>query len=190
VRDEFSGLLPAGEQQPYAGSLPAAALLEAMRPPPRWTGAQQRRNALAFGFPVEVPAEGTFRWLERTAARPDRQPAELPGPWLTRDSEVLPFLGRLLAARGADAACYLDDLWSAAGHRAFRYRWLAGRPGLAAAEHDRLSAAEAAWSRLPVALRFAVQSAQRGRPRASLVTVMFADLQEIEADTVAERSSR
>jgi hypothetical protein len=191
VRDAFSGLLPAGEQQPYSGPLPVAALLDAMRPPFRWSGAQQRRNALAFGFPVPVPADGTWQWLRRSARRGAQVPArppELPGTWLT-DGDVLPFLATLVASQGEHAARYLDDLWSAAGHRAFRYRWLASRPGLADAERDRLAAAEAAWGRLPVALRFAVESARRGQPRASLVTTMFAHLRDIEAgaDNAARR---
>jgi hypothetical protein len=192
VRDAFSGLLPAGEQPPYAGPLPVEALLDAMRPPPRWSGAQQRRNTLAFGFPVPVPADGTWQWLRRSAADGEQvptRPPDLPGTWLTDDDDVLPFLGALVAGQGEHAARYLDDLWSAAGHRAFRYRWRAGRPGLAETERDRLAAAAAAWGRLPVALRFAVESARRGQPRASLVTTMFAHLRDIEAgaDNAARR---
>ena len=183
VHDAFSGLLPAGEQQPYAGPLPVAALLEAMRPPPRWSGTQQRRNTLAFGFPVPVPADGTWQWLRRSSGdpAPAAGPAGLPGTWLTDDDDVLPFLATVVASQGEHAARYLDDLWSAAGHRAFRYRWLASRPGLAQAERARLATAEAAWDRLPVALRFAVESARRGQPRASLVATMFEHLRDVEA---------
>jgi hypothetical protein len=194
IRDTFSGLLPAGEQQPYAGPLPVPALLEAMRPPPAWSGAQQRRNALAFGFPVPAPANGTWQWLRRSAPASEQAPAAgppgLPGTWLTDDGAVLPFLATLVAGQGGHAARYLDDLWSAAGHRVFKYRWLASRPGLAEAERDRLTAAAAAWGRLPVALRFAVESARRGQRRVSMVTTMFAHLGDIEAgadDTARSR---
>ncbi len=184
VLDAFSGLLTAGEQRPHAGRLPMEALLDAMRPPLRWTAAQRRRNALAFGFPVPVPADGTWQWLHRSpagAAGDAAGPLELPGCWLAGDDDVLPFLAALLADEGERAARHLDDLWSAAAHRGFKYRWLASRPGLAQAERERLAAAEAAWGRLPVALRFAVQSARRGQPRASLVATMFEHLRDIEA---------
>jgi len=205
VCDAFSGLLPAGEQQPHAGRLSTEALLGAMQPPPRWTRQQRRRNALAFGFPVPVPPGATRQWLRRSPAgapagpadpahagtahgggRPAAPaPAELPGTWLTSDNDVLRFLAAQVAAQGEHAARYLDDLWSAAAHRVFRYRWLAGRPGVPDAERERFAAAGAAWARLPVALRFAVDSARRGQPRPSLIATTFEHLRGIEARAAA-----
>ncbi len=173
VRDAFAGLLPAGEQQPYAGWLDTAALLAAMTPPPCWAPEQQQRNALAFGFPVPVPANPGPQWLRRVPD--DGLAAELPGRWLTEAGDVLPFLAGHLADR------YLDDLWSAAAHQAFRYRWLAGQPDAPGARREQLAAAGQAWARLPAALRFALDSARRGRPRTSLVAMTFRNLVEIES---------
>jgi hypothetical protein len=51
----------------------------------------------------------------------------------------------------------------------FRYR-LAGLP-----------AAADAWRQLPGALRFAVDSARRGKPRASLVDLTFRNLIHVES---------
>jgi hypothetical protein len=180
VCDAFSGLLPSGEQQPHAGELCTDDLLDAMRLPPRWTAEQRRRNTLAFGFPVPGPDGAAMQWLSRTAD-PPADSAELAGDWLTSDDDVLPFLAAWVADQGERATRHLDDLWSAAMHRVFRYRWLAGRPGVTELERERCAAAEAAWGRLPVALRFAVDSARRGQPRASLVATMFEHLRGIEA---------
>lgn len=184
VLDAFSGLLPPGEQRPYAGRLPADVLLGAMGPPPRWTRDQRRRNSLAFGLPVPVPRGATWQWLYRSPAGSantgSANPGELPGTWLTSDHDVLPFLAGQVAEGAERGSRYLDDLWSAAGHRVFKYRWLAVQPGLTEPERERFAAAEAAWDRLPVALRFAVESARRGQPRASLVATMFEHLRDIE----------
>jgi hypothetical protein len=106
--------------------------------------------------------------------------AELDGRWLVGDREVLPFLADRLAESGTDGAAYLDDLWAAAGHRSFAYGWQ-----LAAGEADErrrqaLEAALAAWGKLPQLLRFAVDSAQRRRPRPALVRAAFEKLLRAE----------
>lgn len=188
VHDAFAGLLAAGQQRPHTGWLSTAGLLSAMLPPPRWSAEQQRRNTLAFGFPVPVPAGSARQWLRRVPD--DSLAAELPGSWLVDADAVLPFLAALVAGQPEQVARYLDDLWSAAAHRVFRYSWLARRPGGSAAERDRLAAAGDAWARLPAALRFAVDSARRGRPRASLVAATFEHLLQIELGRAAATRRR
>jgi hypothetical protein len=188
VRDAFTGLLAAGEQLPFAGTLATKQLLSAMRPPPRWSAQQDRRNALAFGFPVPVPPGQARQWLRRIPD--DHRPAELAGTWLTDDEAVLSFLAEHLAGHPERAERYLDDLWSAAAHRVFSYRWLADRPGQPAGDRELLTAGADAWSRLPAALRFAVESAARGRPRDSLVTATFEHLRTIELARCAAAARR
>jgi hypothetical protein len=176
VVDGFTALLPAGEQLPHRGWLRAAALRDAMALPERWEPEQQLRNELAFGAPVPVPPGGSV-WLRRCDG--PQPPAAAPEDrWLRGDGRVLPFLAGYLAEQGARAAVHLDDVWAAAGHRAFAYRWRLSRGGGPA----ELEATLAQWERLPNLVRFAVESACRGRPRPALVrTVMEALLRAGEA---------
>jgi hypothetical protein len=164
VVDAFAGLLPTGEQLPFTGTLTTAHLLDAMAPS-TWTPGQERRCALAFGF--QVPTSSGSRWLQRSPD--DAGPDDLPGEWLLTDDTVLPYLADYLLAGGDRVEPYLDDLWTAAVHRTFRYRRLGDQP-----------AAEA-WSRLPSALRFAIESARRGKPRMSLLDTTFRHLLFIES---------
>ncbi|MFI5844829.1 hypothetical protein ACIA8K_34530 [Catenuloplanes sp. NPDC051500] len=167
VVDGFSGLLPAGEQHPYAGWLGTAGLLAAMTPPPSWRAEQQRRNALAFGFWMPTP-DGGPQWLVRT----DRAAVApgLPGEWLLDEDTVLAFLCDHVVARPDAAGTYLEDLWAVSQHRTFRYRHLGD------------GEAVRAWADLPRALRFAVESAQRGRPRPALIRTTFDNLRRLERD--------
>jgi hypothetical protein len=179
VVDRFSGLLPDGEQQPYDGWLDEEDLRAAMALPAAWSPLQELRNLLAFGGPVQVPGPVGAVWLRRDGSGGARA-AELDGHWLVGDREALPFLAGRLAESGADAAEYLDDLWAAAGHRSFAYRWQ-----LAAGEGDEqrrqaLEVALAAWDELPRLLRFAVDSARRRRPRPTLVRAAFEKLLRAE----------
>ncbi len=179
VRDPFAGLLPLGEQRPYSGWLGGGQLRAAMTLPAQWRPVQARRCVLAFGLPVPMPPDGAAQWLSRTpAAGP---PAALAGRWLTDDDEVLPFLAGCLAERGGQAEEYLDDVWAAAQHRTFRHRWLAERVG--PTDRERLELACEAWQKLPSAVRFAVESAARGRPRTSLLITTLEHLAEVERAT-------
>lgn len=187
VVDEFHGLLPAGTQLPYAGWLPAAQVTAAMVPPPSWTPEQWIREEYAFGASRPVPAAGALRWLRREpgttpGAASGARPA-LPGRWLTDDGDVLPFLAEHLTAAGAAAGRHLDDCWAAAGHRSFAHRWRLARcrPDGSGEEAAALQAAIGQWDLLPRTLRYAVESAQRGRPRPSLVRTAFAELLLAEA---------
>lgn len=160
VVDAFEGLLDGGEQVPYAGWLPADRLLDAMTPRAPWTRHQRLRNELAFGFANPVPAGP--HWLSRRSAPPP-DPRRLPGDWLF-DGDALTGLAELIAADPEVGERHLPDLWAAAQHHLFRHR-TRGDAG-----------AESAWAALPQAVRFAVDSARRGRPRTSLLFTTFANL--------------
>lgn len=178
VTDTFTALLPAGEQPPYAGWLGTRQLSTAMTLPACWKPQQQVRNTLAFGSPVIVPADGTL-WLRRGPGRPE--PACPGGHWLSGSAQVLGFLIGYLTQRGTGSEHYLDDLWAAAGHRAFACRWrLSQDPG----SHRRhaLQQALSHWEDLPRLLRIAELSAQRGRPRPTLVRTALEELLQAEDD--------
>ncbi|GAA0706697.1 hypothetical protein [Dactylosporangium roseum] len=178
VLDAFAGLLPGGEQRPYTGWLSTAGLTRAAALPEAWTAEQHMRDAMAFGHPVVPPALLGPLWLRREAE--PGPPAPLGGDWIAGDAEALPFLAERFVEAPERAARHLDDVWTAAMHRMFRYRWLLTRPELPAARRDRLTAAHAAWEQLPSALRFAVDSARRGRPRPSLVRQTFTNLLDVD----------
>jgi hypothetical protein len=182
VVDAFAGLLPGGEQRPFAGWLSTAQLTNAMLLPEHWLPEQHTRNRFAFGFPVPVPQPVGPLWLRREPEPSDADPPglDLPGTWLVGDDDVLPFLADYFATSGPDGARHLDDLWTSAAHRVFRYRWLCSRPGSPDAVRQRYVAARDAWAQLPSAVRFAVDSAARGRPRPSLLRQTFAHLQLTE----------
>jgi hypothetical protein len=180
VVDAFAGLLPGGEQRPYVGWLSTAQLTNAMLLPEHWLPEQQTRNRFAFGFPVPVPQPVGPLWLRREPPDPDPPLRDLPGTWLVGDENVLPFLADYFAASAPEAARHLDDLWTAAAHRVFRYRWLCSRPGHPETVRQRYVAARDAWAQLPSAVRFAVDSARRGRPRPSLLRQTFVHLQQAE----------
>ena len=186
VADAFSGLMADGEQSPFAGWLSTEALLSAMVPPATWSDEQKRRNELAFGFPVTVPAAGALWWLRRDDD--DGSHAHLPGDWLLEDRHALPFLADYVAAHPTAAERHLDDLWSAARHRVFAHRWHQRAGGLAADERALLEAAACAWDALPRAVRFIVDSARRGRPRDSLVHTTFDHLLACELALEAARA--
>ncbi|HEU5471332.1 MAG TPA: hypothetical protein VFV67_11810 [Actinophytocola sp.] len=178
VIDAFAGLLPGGEQRPYVGWLSTAQLTDAMVLPAGWSTEQHTRNSLAFGFPVPVPDPAGPLWLHREPG--PATPAELPGSWLVGDRAVLPFLADYCTDSATDAARHLDDLWTAAAHRVFRYRWLCTDPDLPDPLRQRYLAASTAWTQLPSALRFALDSARRGRARPSLVRQTFGHLLEVD----------
>lgn len=175
VVDAFAGLLPGGEQRPYIGWLSTAQLSTALALPERWSAVQQTRNSLAFGFPVDVPRPVGPLWLRR---EPGSAPADLGGAWLVGDERVLPFLADYFTDQAAPAVQHVDDLWTTAAHRVFRYRWLCSQPDVPEALRQRYLAAIAAWQQLPSALRFALDSARRGRARPALLRQTFLHLLE------------
>ncbi|MEO3755839.1 hypothetical protein [Streptomyces sp. B6B3] len=174
VRDEFSGLLPAGEQLPFAGRLTSRQLADAMDAP-EWNEQQRVRNRLACGFPLAVPDAPGRWWLERTT-EPAGAAEPLPGRWLTDELPALAFLGDRLADSAEALARHLDDCWALAGHHCFALRHaLAGAAAGEPARTD-LETAEARWAALPRMLRMAAESAERGRPRPGIVRRAFAEV--------------
>lgn len=184
VRDAFAGLLPAGEQRPFRGWIPGQRLMEALALPPAWTPTQQMRCRYAFGHAVSPPEGSRLCLLRRIpsgASGPDEIPVPLAGTWLTDDGDVLDFLARHFIEIGGDALDYLDDVWAAAMHRTFRYRWLAERAALDDRERSDIDTAHDLWQKLPSALRFAVESAGRGNPRPGLITTTLEHLRSAES---------
>jgi hypothetical protein len=181
VVDRFSALLPSGgEQRPFTGWISSATLARAMTPIVPLPPEQRLRNELAFGFPRPLPRDGDYQWLERTD-RPEPE-AELEGEWLTETEAALEFLGEFWAGidRSPERVRLLDDMWAAAQHHVFRYDRL-----LAAEEHPVLDHARRAWRDLPMALRFAVDSAARGRHRPTLIAGTFDALRRRERDAAS-----
>ena len=181
VVDRFTALLPSGGgQEPFEGWISSATLVRAMTPIVPLPPEQRLRNELAFGFPRPLPRDGDYQWLER-ADRPAPQ-ADLEGEWLTETDAALELLGEYFAGldRSPQRLRLLDDLWAAAQHHVFRYDRL-----LAAEEHPVLDDARRAWRDLPMALRFAVDSAARGRHRPTLVASTFDALRRAERDAAS-----
>ncbi|HYU86569.1 MAG TPA: hypothetical protein VEK80_17325 [Kribbellaceae bacterium] len=171
VVDEFTGLLPRGEQRPYSGRVTTTMLLEAMQAPPQWTAEQRMRNMMAFGLPVPVPAFAGALWLRRVPGHP--VPARLSNGWLTGREQVLLFLSEYVTTHGVRADRHLDDIWAAAGHQAYAYRWRLARVATDDPARAAIQEALTCWVRLPRACWFVVESARRGRPRpASLRTAV------------------
>jgi hypothetical protein len=181
VVDRFAALLPSGgEQRPFAGWISSATLAGAMTPIVPLPPEQRLRNELAFGFPRPLPRDGDYQWLERVD-RPEPE-AELEGEWLTGTDAALELLGEFWTGidRSPERLRLLDDLWAAAQHHVFRYDRL-----LAAEEHPVLDDARRAWRDLPMALRFAVDSAARGRHRPTLIAGTFDALRRRERDAAS-----
>jgi hypothetical protein len=186
--DTFTALLPAGEQPPYEGWLSTTQLSEAMTLPARWNPEQEARNALAFGTAAAVPPGGAL-WLRRShrpraRSQGHRAPDRPAGSWLSGNTQVLRFLIGYLTQSGAQGERYLDDIWAAAGHLCFAYRWrlCQEQPGQ---RQDALQLAMSRWENLPRVLRIAVLSAQRGRPRPSLVHAALKELLRAEESVSA-----
>jgi hypothetical protein len=128
-----------------------------------------------FGFALPAPAPDRLVWLVRGGNAPA---ATLAGEW-RHGVDALHHLGEWLAALGAEAGRYADDVWTAARHYRYRLNWLV-QTGVVAAGAD--GEARRAWRDLPMALRFAVDSARRGHPRAALLITTFDALARIERE--------
>lgn len=182
VVDRFTALLPSGgEQQPFTGWISSATLARAMTPIVPLPAEQRLRNELAFGFPRPLPRDGDYQWLERTERLEPE--ARLEGQWLVETDAALELLGEFWAGidRSPERVRLLDDMWAAAQHHVFRYDRLLATNG----EHPALDDARRAWRDLPMALRFAVDSAGRGRHRPTLVAGTFAALRRCERDAAS-----
>lgn len=178
VRDSFTALLPAGEQPPYQGWLGTDGLIDAMTLPRQWQPVHRLRNQFAFGGRSVASPSGAL-WLHRRQGSPGKAIAVTTDQnWLIGDAQVLPFLAEHAAGGQAMLTEHLEDLWAAAGHRSFAYRWRIAQ----ARDEDTRQALEAAltqWEALPRLLRVAVESSVRGRPRHTLVPAALRRLAQL-----------
>lgn len=173
VVDPFHALMPGGEQLPYQGRLDDDALRRAMTPVGRLDPALLNRDTYALGAPAAVGALNRYRWLRHTAGtRSDSPQSAWQGSWLRDPADVLTYLRDRFIADEDILREHTDDLWAAARHQRHR---LAAHPDPALAD---------SWSQLPKALRFATESARRGRRRPGVVSEAFDTL--IELTTSAE----
>jgi len=186
VDDPFSALLPAGSQDPFLGWISTARLLRAMTPPTRLGHEDRLRKQHVFGFGVPLPPDDRYQWLARMPAARDAVQA-LPDGWVSEPAAVLCYLSDFWSSltQCRERVRYLDDMWASARHHAFRYSHLISRVRLDAAELDAAATARDAWNNLPMALRFAADSAVRGRSRPSLIRGLFEQLRTAE-DNVAD----
>lgn len=165
--DPFDALLPGGEQRPYEGCLDDDALREAMTPHGRLDPPSLHRDMHALGAPADIGDLGRYRWLG--TAEPT-EPA-WQGTWLRDPVEVLSYLRDRFTADGDVLEQHADDLWAAARHHCHQ---LAGGAEPALAD---------GWAAVPKALRFAADSARRGRRRTGVVSQAFDTLIGLTART-------
>ncbi|MEH0986061.1 hypothetical protein [Micromonospora sp. CPCC 205556] len=183
VVDDFAALLPSGRQEPFAGWVDTRTLLAAMTPPRTLGPEHHLRTAYALGVPT-APPPGRPLWLAARPAAPE--PAAGHSGWHTEPLAVLDLLADFFA--GLDAAGrrarFVEDLWAAAQHHTYRCSYLLDRVDLSPGQRRTVAAARGAWEALPMALRFAADSAARGRPRPALVAASFAPLRRAEHDLI------
>ena len=186
VTDQFAALLPDGEQQPFRGLLTDQELGGILRPGPFPSPQVPLRDCYALGEYVAAPPASQYRWLRREPCQVQPASAERAtisdrqtittrtNGWQASTAGALRWLaGRLSDDPAALREC-LDDLWAAARHHTF----LAG-------PQDELAAA---WTELPQALRFAADSAARGRPRPGLVRTTLSYLADLTESAHPEPS--
>ncbi|MFM9368747.1 hypothetical protein [Streptomyces sp. Da 82-17] len=189
VADHFAALTPHGEQRPHRGWLTdtdlAAALTLVEDPPPEVS----RRDRLALGGEIPLPDTGPYRWLAWQPTQPTQptadtrpgEPTDDPGPgtWSHDLADSLTHIAAVFRDHPEALPRYVDDLWAAARHHTYR---LACAVDDGALNPERAAASAAAWGELPKALRFAAQSAARGRPRPTVVDRALDQLRTAQAD--------
>lgn len=183
VADHFAALTPHGEQEEFLGWLEDPELARVLTPVTDPAPETVRRDRLALGQATAVPPAGHYRWLVRGHDAPpamgtgkeerpyDGAPDE--GVWLFDPVAVLVRLRAVMLEDPRTPARYADDLWAAGRHYAHRYAVLVSDGLLAPAA---AAAAAGAWQELPRTLRFAAQSAARGRPRPGVIEQAFVHL--------------
>ncbi|GHH45300.1 hypothetical protein [Streptomyces candidus] len=168
VTDGFTALMPGGEQRPFEGTLGDAELCRAMTPLGRQAPHLHHRDVYALGVPTHVGDPDRYRWL-RPAGGAE---TDWSGEWLRELPEVLEALRDRFVRDEQALHQHADDLWAAARHHEH-----------ALTRHGDPEAA-AAWAQLPKALRFASESARRGRHRGGVVAEAFDTLIELTTRTV------
>jgi hypothetical protein len=182
IEDPFSAQLPSGYQEPFTGWIPGSQLVSAMTPPGRLNPEHRVRLRYVFGHGTPLRPPHEFQWLARTAAEPSL--ALGPG-WITQPSGVLENLSDFWSSLDDHPARvrHLDDVWASARHHAFRYSHLLGHEQLDEASAAVAETAREIWTELPMALRFAAESAARGRSRPSMIRGLFSRLSTVEQHT-------
>ncbi|WP_186156456.1 hypothetical protein [Burkholderia gladioli] len=165
VVDAFEALLPHGEQCPFDAWVDDDALHGLLAPLPSLPDHLQARDAHALGTVEEVPPAGQFRWLSHDAdTRVTRT-----GEWIDGTDAALRYLSRRFVDELDTLRRHAEDLWAASRHHQYRF---AQQP-----------AVNAAWGELARSLRFAIQSAERGKPRPSLIALAFEQILHATPDT-------
>jgi hypothetical protein len=187
VADDFAALLPQGEQVPYEGELSDAELCGALTPPAELAREYVLRDVHALGTAVPLPPPSFYRWLAWQRCCP-AQPVQ--GTWLDDLETVLGLLIDRFTDDPGALTRHTDDLWAAARHHRHRLAVEAAQGQAAQGQAAERQAAEehpaaAAWRELPRSLRFAAESAARGRPRPGVIRAAFEALMKA---TVEERS--
>ncbi|KGW74904.1 putative azicU10 [Burkholderia pseudomallei MSHR2990] len=165
VVDAFDALLPHGEQRPFDAWVDDDALRALLAPLPRLPDHVQARDAHALGAVDQVPPAGQFRWLSHDA---DTRIARA-GEWIDGTDAALHYLSRRFVDELDTLRRHAEDLWAASRHHQYRF------------SHQ--PAVSAAWGELARSLRFAIQSAERGRPRPSLIALAFEQILHATSDT-------
>ncbi len=165
VTDHFAALTPFGDQEPYLGRLHDAELARALALPSDQPREIARRDRLALGQEIPVPP-ARYRWLDwaPASAVPGTNPG--PGSWSSALEGSLTRTATVLRTDPARLPSYVDDLWAAARHHTYQ---LAFAVAAGTVDPELAAKAAAAWADVPRTLRFAAQSAARGRPRPSAV---------------------
>lgn len=153
VVDDFDAVLPDGRQRPVRTWVTDAELNALLTPLPPLPVELRHRDAYALGVRLRVPEPERYRWLSRHNVL---APPPTLGRWVHGTAAALGFVAQRLVEDPATMRRHADDLWAASRHHQFR--WAGNGPVVTA------------WAGLARSVRFAVESAARGRPRPTLVT--------------------
>jgi len=155
VTDEFNALLPQGEQHPHDDWVDDRELCAMLTPLPPLPPEIHYRDIHALGDTLDVPPPHCYRWLARCFG--DSPPHS--GRWIMGTTATLRYLAGRFTEDLDALRRHTEDLWAAGRHHQYRF-----------AHNDAVSTA---WGELSRSLRFAIQSADRGRPRPTLVCRAF-----------------
>lgn len=181
VTDRFTMLDARGEQSPWHGwmsddELPQVLCrgdLEAQ---------QVLRERLAFGDEEPPPPGTRYQWFTSTPTASAARVGPPAGDWLVGERAVHRLIEHF-TEHGGRARAYrqTEDLWVTGRHRRLRHLVLARAMP---ADHPSVIAARDladAWERVPMALRYAAESARRGRPRLAALRRSLSEVAEHEA---------
>ena len=169
VLDPFEALLPEGVAHATEAVVDDAGLAELLNPSSDQPAHLRARDEMALGQQVPSPPSHCYRWLRR---EPARQQIEV-GCWTADTGASLDWITARLAAQPELVSLWQQDLWAAARHHEAALKDLAE-------SDERTADRVAAWAELPRAMRFAADSAARGRPRLGLAQLTIKRLADLE----------